>query len=575
MNTDAPVLPDLSSVLPAGLAPLVGREADLDRLRQALRDGGERLVTLTGPGGIGKTRCAAELLRQLAPEFEGGAWVVALDGVQDARFVPDAVAAVLGLRVAGDATAAVLDALRDRQGLLLLDNFEHVLGAVPFVAALLRGAPRMHLLVTSRVPLHLSRELEIPLAPLGVPASHDLHEVGRSAAGRLFAERARRASPGFALTAANAGSVARLVRALGGLPLALELAAARLRVLPLDAVLARLNLALLASGTHDVPPRHRTLRATLQWSHDLLPPEAREVFARLGVFPANFDLDAFEAVAGGAADALDVLTALVEHGLVVRDRDRFALTPPVREAAAVLTGDLTPVDRGRTLLVAAAMAHVQGEFPVTYTLARDAHALLPPGAPPLLRMRALTLWGMGASFTSLEPALPILHRAVEVAQTSGDPWAVGLAHTALGRHLANQGEREAGVAHLERGLAAYRGELEFGWVRGDRAGGDAPAPGRGGARARPAVRGTHPCPGSGGRGGGGLRPRGTLRHLRAARLRDRRAVEGGGGSAVGQRGHPAHSEPSGGPRRAAGTGPGGAGNPQVYRARPGRPGADR
>jgi predicted ATPase len=355
-----------SARLPVPPTAIVGREAEAAALRELLVDPGVRLVTLVGPGGIGKTRLALEVATELAEQEGGGfdgVWFVDLAPVTDPGQVPVAVAAALGVRPEG--SGPVLDLLADRlQGrrvLLVLDNFEQVLGAGPAVAALLAACPEVTVLVTSRTVLRLRGEREVPVAPLGTPAGGAaVGAVAGAAAVRLFVARAREVRPDFELTAQNAAAVAELVRRLDGIPLALELAAAQLRMLTPAVLLRRLGDRLdrsldLAAGPVDLPRRQRTLRATVDWSYSLLGPAERALLARLSVFAGAWTLEGADAVggartaaggdgartaaeAGGDLDVLGTLSSLVAQSLVSADEravdePRFRMLDTVRAYA--------------------------------------------------------------------------------------------------------------------------------------------------------------------------------------------------------------------------------------------------
>lgn len=318
--------------MPQQPTSFVGRESELAEAQRLLAD--SRLLTLTGPGGAGKTRLAIELARRLAPDFPGGARFVPLAAVRDHALVPVEVAGALGLQDSrGKALLDHLSANLSGRGLLLvLDNMEQVLEAGGFVADLLAATDAVRILVTSRAPLHLSWEQELPVPPL-------------SEAVQLFAARASASVPGFSLTDADADTVGRITERLDGLPLAIELAAARVRVLPPKAILERLDdsLALLVSDSRDVPDRQRTLRATIAWSHELLSEPARLLFAVCSVFRGGIDLTALEDVccATGSGDSvLDPVTELVDHSLLRRadrgEAPRFEMLETVREYAAEL-----------------------------------------------------------------------------------------------------------------------------------------------------------------------------------------------------------------------------------------------
>ena len=342
----------LPEALPVPATPLVGRDDDAAAVSDLVRAEGVRLVTLTGPGGVGKSRLAVEVAQRLGPDFRDGVRFVELGSVRAAELVTAAIAAALGLNTSGGALITDLKSyLRARRLVLVLDNFEQVMGAAPLVAELLGAAPGVVALVTSRMVLRISGEHEFPVPTLPVPpigADGDAAVVQRYASVRLFVERAQAASAGFELTGGNAGAVAEICRRLDGLPLAIELAAARVRLLPPQALLARLDdrMGLLTGGARDLPERQQTLRNTLDWSFDLLSGGEPALFARLGVFAGTFDLPAAEAVGtaaagpavpGRAGHVMDTLGSLVDSSLVqpqTRDGEpRFGLLETIREYA--------------------------------------------------------------------------------------------------------------------------------------------------------------------------------------------------------------------------------------------------
>lgn len=329
--------------VPAPVAPLVGRETELSSVRHLLAR--SRILTLTGPPGAGKSRLALELAHieaEAAP-----VWFVDLASVTADDRVAAAASSALGVPSApdGDTVAAITGALAIERGLLLLDTCEHVLlGAADLASQVLRRCPGMRVLATSRRPLAISGEIAWPVPPLALPpprsTSRDL--IATFAAVALFCERAEAVRPTFALTDSNAVDVAAICLALDGLPLALELAAARADVLTPAAILARLQnrFDLLVEGGRDVAARQQTLRAALDWSFELLATDQRRFFARLGVFAGSFGLDAAVTVAGdGFADPLALLSALVRHSLVsVAGDDRYRLLDSVRAYAVELLG---------------------------------------------------------------------------------------------------------------------------------------------------------------------------------------------------------------------------------------------
>ena len=279
--------------LPASPSSFVGRRRELEHLRELLQRRGPRLLTLTGAGGTGKTRLALEIARRLEDGFADGACFVPLAAVGDGELVAPAIAQALGVRPGpGQSIAEALKAfVRERDLLLILDNFEHLLDAAPIVSELLAAAPELTVLATSRTYLNLYGESEYAVPPLGLEVE----------AISLFAERARAARTDFAPTDGNAAAIAAICARLDGLPLAIELAAARIRTLSPAEILARLErrLELLTGGPRDVHARQRTLRDTLRWSYDLLPAREQRLFARLGVFAGGWSARAADAVCGG------------------------------------------------------------------------------------------------------------------------------------------------------------------------------------------------------------------------------------------------------------------------------------
>lgn len=338
--------------VPAPLTALIGRDSEVSRVRDLLAR--SRLVTLTGPGGSGKTRLAIDISAREA--VNGQVWYVDLSSIDLPELVASTVADALGATTgpnedAGDVTAT---ALATETGLLVLDTCEHVLaGASKLASTVLRRAPGMKVLATSRRPLAVAGEAAWPVPPLGVaPVDADSTEAIRSSpAVTLFCERAQDVRPDFELTAENAAHVAGICLALDGLPLAIELAAARADVLSPGAILDRLQnrFDLLVQGATDVAARQQTLRGAIDWSVELLSDEQRWFFARLGAFAGDFDLDAAQAVAGdGSQDSLTLLSSLVRHSMVAIDGgDRFRLLDTLRAYAAELLADLDADDTRR------------------------------------------------------------------------------------------------------------------------------------------------------------------------------------------------------------------------------------
>jgi predicted ATPase len=310
-----------AAVVPTSITPLIGRDYDIQEITKLLESGDRRLIVLTGAGGIGKTRLAVAVMEHTTAHWADGVAFVDLSSVTDIAAVPDAVAAALGMVSQGRERA--LDMLErrlaDRHMLLVLDNFEQIIDAASIVAELVRRTQRLHLLVTSRVVLRVRGEQEWRVEPLSLqPGEGVAEKLADAPAVQLFVARVRDVRPDFMLTDENAVAVAELCRRLDGLPLALELAAAWMRLLTPEQMLQRLYERLERPGAlADLPSRQQTLTATIEWSYDLLPPAARRVLTRLSVFAAPFTADAVETVCGSeGVDATEALSTLLDHSMV-------------------------------------------------------------------------------------------------------------------------------------------------------------------------------------------------------------------------------------------------------------------
>ncbi|HJV13894.1 MAG TPA: adenylate/guanylate cyclase domain-containing protein [Propionibacteriaceae bacterium] len=333
--------------LPAQLTRFIGRQDQVAELKRRLLNGA-RLLTLTGPGGTGKTRLAIEVAGQMLPAFEDGTWFVELSSVRDPTLVVAAIAEVLGVTAEAEQPLqeALASSLKEKAMLVVLDNFEQVVAAGADVEQLLQAAPRLKVLVTSRTVLRRYGEQEFPVSPFALPDPKSVFELAGLAqyeAISLFVERAAAVKPDFALTPANAPSVAEITIRLDGLPLAIELAASRVKILSPQAILERLgrDFAVLVSRVPDTPARQRTLRGAIEWSYQLLTAAERLLFRQLSVFQAGATVEAIESICttDPGRETLDDLASLVDNSLLRQvestdGTDRFVMLETIRAYAA-------------------------------------------------------------------------------------------------------------------------------------------------------------------------------------------------------------------------------------------------
>jgi non-specific serine/threonine protein kinase len=454
---------------PAALTSFVGRAAVVHQIAGQL--GQDRLVTVTGPGGSGKTRLAGEVARQVAGRFADGVWLAELAAVRDPAQVAAAVAAALGIRDLPVVAAAdsLADALARRQLLLVLDNCEHVIGAAAELCGrLLLGADDVRVLATSREPLRIAGEARYRLAPLTLPDPDDPTAADGSEAVALFADRARRADASFALDGGTAPVVAQLVARLDGMPLAIELAAARVEALGVAQLLARIGdrFTLLEAGDRLAAGRQRSLAATVEWSYRLLDERERRVFRAVSVFPGPFTLEGAEAVAGAGSGP--AVLHLVDCSLLVPPRagpdgrSRYVLLETLRAYGAGLLAEAGEGDA-----VAAALAGY------ALRVAEDATAELTAGTGEVAAarwlddedatMRQVLEWAMAhdaAVASRLASALawwwqvrgrlagqvPLLREAVDRAAAGSDAWCTG--HTWLGQASLDSADPAGALRHF-------------------------------------------------------------------------------------------------------------------------------
>jgi excisionase family DNA binding protein len=479
--------------LPTPLAPFIGRQSELAAVVALLADPTVRLLPLTGPGGIGKTRLAIAAASRVQDDFPDGVVFVSLAVIAREGLVLPAVAEALGLKESRleNLQTRVRAVLYSRRLLLFLDNVEHLPGAAPLLSQLLVDAPAVTALVTSRAPLHISGEREWPVPPLGLPnmrVAVSPEALLASDAGRLFVERARAIDPTFVLEENTAGAVAEICVRLDGLPLAIELATARTKVLPPGVLLERLTPALpwLTSGPRDLPQRQRTLRQAIAWSYDLLSTDQQTLFRHLAVFAGGFDLEAATEIAectlrrgeedSDALSAVDLVGALLDQSLIFRQgelhgRPRFSMLETIREfglerlvahgeepSARAAHAQLV-LDRAQALRIPAALATAQeplDRLAVEDANVRLALAWLDDAGPAIDFVRlAAALLGYWYALSRFREGREWLERAL--AKSEAVP-ALDRARVmiGLGRLAAFQGDRAAAEPLFTVGIPLLR-----------------------------------------------------------------------------------------------------------------------
>lgn len=444
-----------SGTLQAQLTPLIGREREVANVARLLRREKVRLVTFTGPGGTGKTRLALQVASELRDVFAGGVYFISLASLNDATLVIPAIARALGVResVGQPVFARLVEVLQQEQALLLLDNFEQVVEAAPRVADLLASCPRLKLFVTSREVLHVRSEHEFAVPPLALPDPAHLPRLGalaRIPAVALYLQRAQAARPEFKLTSANARAVAEICVRLDGLPLAIELAAARMKLLSPQNLLARLDqpLNVLTGGARDVPARQQTLRNTIEWSYQLLTAGERRLFRWLAVFASGCSLEAAEAVCTRPGDeagqVLDGVASLVDKSLLQRVAQTGGGSEEQEDQRLLMLETIR--EYGLETLVASG----EGDA------ARQAHAgyflHLAEEAEPALKGPLLVDW-----LERLEREHDNLRAALQWAIESGRGEVALRLGVALERFWVVRGQRNEGLAFLQKALAGSAG----------------------------------------------------------------------------------------------------------------------
>ena len=512
-----------TSNLRRNLAPIIGRRGEISAVTHMLRDQDVRLVTLTGIGGTGKTRLSLAVAETMLPEFEDGVFVIELSSITLPELVATTIAQPLGVKDAGG--RPVLDILKDhladKRILLVLDNFEQIVDAAPQISELLAVAEGLKMLVTSRFLLHITAEREFVVPPLSPPDEGvaSFENLKRNDAVQLFSERAKASDPNFELTEENARTVAEICWRLEGLPLAIELAAARARVLAPAAILAKLEsrLRFLTGGARDLPERQRTMQGAIDWSHDLLSDDEKTIFRRLSVFAGGFSIEAAEAVCRSdePIEVVDTITSLLDKSLLIRvegqaGEHRFSMLEVVREYAGKVLDSIGEAEsfarahaeyfvslgeKAEPFLQAAQTAewldrledeHDNLRAAMYWSLNNDPamavrlavavrnfwllHSHLGEGyrwlkaalerggePPPELRFKLMNGLGLAARFRGdYQTARKAYADGLAAGQEAGDKQGVALSSRGLGLVAMQQGDAAAAREYFESGLAISR-----------------------------------------------------------------------------------------------------------------------